>query len=92
MAYHIANHLFCFYKDRVLAGCKTQKVAVYKPMTSTGFAAMINAAKINGTGEREVQKYLTTELRNGFCPTQQSIDHLSDSHVEVKYKSINFYL
>jgi hypothetical protein len=38
-------------------------------MTSTGFAAMIKAAKINGMGEREVQKCLTVQLGNGFCPT-----------------------
>jgi hypothetical protein len=69
-AYRITNHLFCFYKDSVLAACKTQKVAVCKPMTSTGFAAMIKAAKINGMGEREVQKYLTAQLGNEFRPTR----------------------
>ncbi len=41
-AYPITNHLFCFYKDSVLPACKTQKVAVCKLMTSTGFTAMIN--------------------------------------------------
>ncbi len=51
---------------------------------------MIKAAKINGTGERKVQKYLTAQLGNGFCPTPRSIDRLSDGHVEVQCKSIYF--
>jgi hypothetical protein len=59
-------------------------------MTATGFAAMIKAAKMTGVGEREVQKYLTAELRHGFCPSRQSVDILNDSHVEDTYGSINF--
>ncbi len=51
---------------------------------------MIKAAKINGMGEREVQKYLTAQLGNEFRPTRWSIDCLSDGHVEVQYKSIYF--
>jgi hypothetical protein len=53
-AYHIPNHLLHFYKDSVLAACETQKIAVCKPMTATGFATMIKAAKVTGLGEREV--------------------------------------
>jgi hypothetical protein len=89
-AYRITNHLWCFYKDTVLAACEKQRIAMCKPMTATRFATMIKAAKITGVGEREVQKYLSAELRHGFCPTQQSVDILSDGHVEVKYDSINF--
>ncbi len=63
-AYHITNHLFCFYKDSVLAACKKQKVAVCKLMTSTEFAAMIKAAKNNGTGEREVRSTCKRILSN----------------------------
>ena len=54
MAYCIANHLLHFYKDSVLAACETQRIAVCKQMTATGYAAMIKAAKITGVGEREV--------------------------------------
>jgi hypothetical protein len=90
VAYHIANHLLCFYKDSVLTACETQKIAVCKPMTATGFAAMIKAAKLKGVGEREVQKYLTAALRRGFCPTQPSVDILSDGHIEVTYGGKSF--
>ena len=51
---------------------------------------MIKAVKITGMGEREVQKYLSAELGQGFCPSRQSIDILNGGHVEVKYHSINF--
>jgi hypothetical protein len=68
-AYRITNHLWCFYKDSVLAACETQRIAVCKLMTATGFATMIKAAKITGVGEREVQKYLSAELGHGFCST-----------------------
>jgi hypothetical protein len=61
------NHLLRFYKDSVLAACETQKIAVCKLMTETGFAAMIEAAKVTSLGEREVQKYLSAELGQGFC-------------------------
>jgi hypothetical protein len=89
-AYRIANHLWHFYKDSILAACETQRIAVCKPMTATGFAAMMKAAKITGVGEREVRKYLTAELGPGFCPSRRRVDILSDGHVEVKYDSINF--
>ena len=89
-AYRIANHLLRFYKDSVLAACETQRIAVCKPMTATGYTAMIKAAKITGVGEREVQKYLSAELGHGFCPSRRSVDILSDGHVEIKYNSINF--
>jgi hypothetical protein len=86
-AYRIANHLFRFYKDSVLAACETQKIAVCKPMTATGYAAMIKAANLTGVGEREVRKYHSAALGRGFCPSRRSIDILSDGHVEVKYNS-----
>ena len=89
-AYRIANHLWRFYKDSVLAACETQRIAVCKPMTATGFAAMMKAAKITGVGEREVRKYLTAKLGPGFCPSRRRVDILSDGHIEVKYGSINF--
>jgi hypothetical protein len=41
-------------------------------------------------GETEIQKYLSAEFGQGFCPSRQSIDILSDGHVEIKYHSINF--
>ncbi len=89
--YRIANHLLRLYKDSVLAACETQKIAVCKRISATGFAAMIKAAKVTRNREREIQKYyLSAELRQGFCPSRQSIDILSDGHVEVKYNSINF--
>jgi hypothetical protein len=90
LAYHIANHLWRFYKDSVLSACEAQRIAVCKPMSETGFATMIKAAKITGVGEREVQKYLSAELGHGFCPSQQSVDIQSDGHIEVKYDSIDF--
>jgi hypothetical protein len=65
-SYRIANHLWRFYKDSVLAACETQRIAVCKPMTARGFAAVMKAAKITGMGEREVRKYLTAELGPGF--------------------------
>lgn len=89
-AYRIANHLFRFYKDSVLAACETQKIAVCKPMTATGYAAMIKAANLTGVGEREVRKYLSAALGRGFCPSRRSVDILSDGHVEVKYNSKYF--
>jgi hypothetical protein len=89
-AYRIANHLLHFYKDSVFAACEMQKIAVCKPMTATGFVAMIKAAKVTGKQEKEVQKKLSAELGQGFCPSRQSIDILSEGHVEVKYHSINF--
>jgi hypothetical protein len=69
-AYRITKHLIKFYKDSFLAACKTQGVPVIKPMSATGFQAMLTAGKVTGTGERELKKHLSSHLGNGFCPTR----------------------
>ena len=33
---------------------------------------------------------MSAELGHGFCPSQQSVDILSNGHVEIKYNTINF--
>ena len=86
-AYRIANHLCRFYRPSVLKACETQQIPICKPMTATEFSAMMEAGRINGTGERELKKHLRAHLGPGFCPTQRSVDMLSDGHGTVHYGS-----
>ena len=59
-------------------------------MSATEFQAMISAASVSGTGERELKKHLGAHLGKGFCPTRRSVDMFSDGHTEVHYGSIEF--
>ena len=61
-AYRIANHLLRFYRDLVLAACENQKVPICKEMSATQFQAMMCAAKVTGTGEKEIKKHLSAHL------------------------------
>jgi hypothetical protein len=53
--YHVANHLLRFYKDSVIAECKTQRVPICKSMSATAFSAMLHAGKVSRTGEQELK-------------------------------------
>ena len=86
--YPMTSHIIRFYRDSFLAACKTQRVAVCKPMSSTQFQAMLCAGKISGTGERELKKHISAHLGKGFCPTRRSIDMLAEGHCGVHYGSI----
>jgi hypothetical protein len=59
-------------------------------MSATAFAAMLQAGKVSGTGERELKKHLRAHLGLGFCPTRQSVDMLADGHSTVHYNCIDF--
>jgi hypothetical protein len=87
-AYRITNHIIRYYHDSFLAACETQRVPVCNPMSATEFQAMMSAASVSGTGERELKKHLGAKLGKGFCPTRRSVDMLSDGHTEVHYGSI----
>ena len=87
-AYRITNHIIRYYHDSFLA--ETQRVPVCNPMSATEFQAMMSAASVSGTGERELKKHLGAHLGKGFCPTRRSVDMLSDGHTEVYYGSIEF--
>jgi hypothetical protein len=63
---------------------------VCKPMSATQFQAMMCAASVSGTGERELKKHLKAHLGKGFCPTRQSVDMLAEGHTKVHYGSIEF--
>ncbi len=89
-AYRMNKHFIKFYKDSFLATCKTTGVPVIKPMRAKAFQAMLNAGKVTGTGERELKKHLSSHLGKGFCPTQQSINMLSEGHGVVHYGSKHF--
>jgi hypothetical protein len=68
--YCISNHLIRFYRDSVLATCKTQRLPVCKPMSATEFSAMLNASRVSGMSEQKIKKHLSAHLGLGFCPTQ----------------------
>jgi hypothetical protein len=59
-------------------------------MSATKFQAMLRAGGVSGTGERELKKYLSDHLGNGFCPTRRSVDMLAEGHCEVYSGSIEF--
>ena len=59
-------------------------------MSATQFQAMMCAASVSGTNERELKKHLCSHLGKGFCPTRQSVDMLADGHCEVHYGSMEF--
>jgi hypothetical protein len=59
-------------------------------MSATEFQAMISAASVSCTGERELKKHLGAHLGNGFCPTRRRVDMLSDGHTKVHYGNIEF--
>jgi hypothetical protein len=84
------KHLIKFYKDSFLAVCKTAGVPVIKVMRTMAFQAMLNVGKVTGTGERELKKHLSSHLGKGFCPTQRSINMLSEGHGVVHYGSKHF--
>ena len=48
-----AYHIVRYYHDSFLAACETQRVPVCNRMSATEFQAMISAASVSGTGERE---------------------------------------
>ena len=89
-AYWITNHLIKLYKDSFLATCQTQSVPVIKSMCATAFQSMLHAENVTGTGERELKKHLISHLGQGFCPTQCSINMLSEDHGIVHYRSCEF--
>jgi hypothetical protein len=89
-AYRISNHLLRFYRDSVLAACETQKLPVSKPMTATQFSSMMNAARVSGMGEQAIKKHLKAHLKQGFCPSRQSVSMLSEGQRVVNYGSTNF--
>ncbi len=59
-------------------------------MSATQFQAMMCAASVSGTGERELKKLLCSHLGKGFCPTRRSVDMLAEGHTKVHYGSIEF--
>jgi hypothetical protein len=59
-------------------------------MSSTQFQAMLSAAKVSGTGERELTKHLSAHLIKGFCLTRQSVDILAKGHCNIHYGSLEF--
>ena len=59
-------------------------------MSATAFQSMLHAGKVTGTGERELKKHLTSHLGQGFCPTQRSVNMLSEGHGIVHYGSCQF--
>jgi hypothetical protein len=59
-------------------------------MSATQFQAMMCAASVSGTGERELKKHLRAHLGKGFCPTRRSLDMLAEGHTKVHYGSIEF--
>jgi hypothetical protein len=89
-AYRISNHLIKYYKDSFLAACETQRVPVIKPMTATGFQAMLCAGNLSGDAERVLKKHLSSHLGPGFCPTRRSVNMLSEGHSVVHYGSCAF--
>jgi hypothetical protein len=89
-AYRITNHLIKFYEDSFLAAYQTQGVPLTKPMSATAFQSMLHAGKIARTGEWELKKDLTSHLGQDFCPTQPSVNMLSESHGIVHYGSCEF--
>ena len=89
-AYQITNHLIKFYKDSFLTTCQTQGVPVNKQMSATKFQSMLHAGKVSKTGERELKKHLSSHLGQGFCPTQCSVNMLSEGHGVVHYLSCTF--
>ncbi len=89
-AYRITNHLIKIYKNSFIAACKTQGVPVIKLMSATQFQAMLHAGKVTGTGEQELKKHLSSHLGKGFCPTQCSINMLSEGHCVVHYGCCDF--
>ncbi len=66
----IINHMIKFYLDSFLIACENQKVPTGKEMSSTRFQPMLSAAKVSGTGDRELKKHLSAHLGQGFCPTR----------------------
>jgi hypothetical protein len=54
-AYRITNHIIRYYHDSFLAVCETQRVPVCNSMSATQFQAMMSAASVSGTGERELK-------------------------------------
>jgi hypothetical protein len=91
-AYHIANHLLCFYQDSVLAACEHQRLPVSKLMTATQFSPNLNASGVSGKGKQEIKKHLKAHLGPGFCfcPSQRCVGMLSEGHGVVNYGCINF--
>ncbi len=82
-AYRIVNHMIKFYRDSFLLACENQKIPINKEMSSTQFQAMLSAAKVSGTGERELKKHLSAHLGKGFCPTRRSVDMLAKGHLMI---------
>jgi hypothetical protein len=89
-AYRITNHIIRYYHDSFLTACETQQVPVCKPMRATQFQAMMCAASVSGTGERELKKHLRAHLGKGFCPTRQNVHMLAEGHTKVHCGSIEF--
>jgi hypothetical protein len=69
-AYCIANHIIHYYNDFFLAACKSQRVPICKPMTTTQFQGMLSAGRVSGTSKKELKKHLSAHLGKGFCPTR----------------------
>ena len=84
-AYGITNHLLRFYRDSILAACKTQRSPVSKPMSATQFSSMMNASGVSGKGKQEIKKHLKAHLGPGFCPSRRCVGTLSKGHGVVNY-------
>ena len=82
-AYCISNHIIRNYHDSFLAACKSQRVSICKPMTTTQFQGMLSAKRVSGTSEKELKKHLSAHLGKGFCPTRRSVNMLAEGHCEV---------
>jgi hypothetical protein len=52
-AYCISNHIICNYHDYFLAACKSQRVSICKPMTTTQFQGMLSAGRVSGMSKKE---------------------------------------
>jgi len=91
-AYRISNYLLRFYRDSVLAACKTQRIPVSKPMSAMQFSSMMNTSGVSSKGEQEIKIHLKAHLGPGFCPSRprRCVGMLSDGHGVVNYGCINF--
>ncbi len=56
-AYRFVNHIIRFYRDSFIAASENQKVPICKEMSSTQIQAMLSAANVSGTGERELKNH-----------------------------------
>ena len=87
-ACRVVNHMIRFYKDSAMAALEKQGIPVCEPMSETQFAAMLQAANINGVQQEQLSKHLRYHLGKNFCPTRASVAMLCEGHAPVHCNSI----